>query len=42
MMFLRRKTISTIILSVILVIAFMAATMAANRLIFADKVRSRV
>ena len=40
-MFLRRKTISTIILSVILVIAFMAVTMAANRLIFADKVRSR-
>ncbi len=41
MMFSRRKTISTIILSVILVVAFMLVTLTANRLIFADKVRSR-
>lgn len=37
----RRKTIFTILLSVVLVIAFMLITLTANRLIFADKVRSR-
>lgn len=37
----RRKTILTIILSVFLVVAFMVVTLAANRLIFADKVRTR-
>ncbi len=37
----RRKTILTIFLSVLLVIAFMLITLTANRLIFADKVRSR-
>ena len=36
-----RKTLSTILLSVILVVAFMLITLTANRLIFADKVRSR-
>ena len=40
MMFSRRKTISTILLSVVLVIAFMMITLTANRLIFADKVRT--
>lgn len=40
-MFSRRKTISTILLSVVLVIAFMLITLTANRLIFADKIRSR-
>ena len=40
-MFSRRKTISTILLSVVLVIAFMMITLTANRLIFADKVRTR-
>ena len=41
MMLSRRKTISTILLSVVLVIAFMLITLTANKLIFADKVRSR-
>ena len=41
MMFSRRKTIFTIILSLILVAAFMVITMVANKLIFADKVRAR-
>ena len=40
-MFSRKKTILTIFLSVLLVIAFMLITLTANRLIFADKVRSR-
>ena len=37
----RRKIISTILLSAVLVIAFMLITLTANKLIFADKVRSR-
>ena len=41
MMLSRRKTISTILLSAVLVIAFMLITLTANKLIFADKVRSR-
>lgn len=40
-MFSRRKTILTIFLSIFLLIVFMLITLAANRLIFADKVRSR-
>lgn len=40
-MITRRKTIFTILLSVVLVIAFMLITLTANRLIFADKIRSR-
>ena len=40
-MFSRKKTILTIFLTVLLVIAFMLITLTANRLIFADKVRSR-
>lgn len=37
----RRRTVFTILLSVVLVIAFMVITLTANRLIFADKVHSR-
>lgn len=37
----RRKAIFTVFLSVLLVIVFMVITLAANRLIIADKVRSR-
>ena len=41
MMFIRRKTISAISLTAVLVIVFMLFTATANKLIFADKVRSR-
>ena len=41
MMLSRRRTVFTILLSVVLVIAFMVITLTANRLIFADKVHSR-
>ena len=41
MMFIRRKAISTILLTVVLVIVFMLFTATANKLIFADKIRSR-
>ena len=40
-MFSRKKAFFTIFLTAILVVAFMLAAMNANRLIFADKMRSR-
>ena len=41
MMFIRRKAVSSILLTAALVIVFMLFTATANKLIFADKVRSR-
>ena len=41
MMFMRRKAVSSILLTAALVIVFMLFTATANKLIFADKVRSR-